>query len=88
MAGALRYSLAILVILHAPRLSYQKRLRNKGHLNSATEVLKDFSPGVFNRFYITHSKSSNSGNLEPKSELKIFPFHKVILKATVVNSDS
>ena len=30
------------------RFPYQKRFRNKGHLNLATEVLKDFRPGVFN----------------------------------------
>ena len=43
----------------------------------ATDVLKDFS----------HSKNSNSGNLELKNELIIFLFIKVTLKATVVNSD-
>ena len=33
---------------HAPRFPCQKRLRNERHLNLATEVLKDFSPRVFN----------------------------------------
>ena len=35
-------------LLEAPRFPYQKRFHNKGHLNLATEVLKGFSPGVFN----------------------------------------
>ena len=38
------------------------------------EVLKGFSPGVFNRFCVTQRKNSNSGNLEPKTELIIFLF--------------
>ena len=64
-------------MLKAPRFPYQKRLHNKGHLNLATEVLKGSGPGVFNRFCVTHSKSSNNENLEPKSELIIFLFLKV-----------
>ena len=44
-------------LLKAPRFSYQKRIHNKKHLNLATEVLKDFSPGVFNRLCVTHSKN-------------------------------
>ena len=35
-------------LLEAPRFPYQKRFHNKGHLNLAMEVLKGFSPGVFN----------------------------------------
>ena len=46
-------------LLKAPRFPYQKRKRihNKGHLNLATEVLKGFSPGVFNRLCVTHNKN-------------------------------
>ena len=75
-------------LLKALRFPYQKRLHDKEHLNLATEVLKGFSPGVLSRLCVTHSKSSNSRNLEPKIELIIFLFFKVALKATVVNSDS
>ena len=77
-------------LLKAPRFPYQKRIDNKEHLDLATEVLKDFSPGVFNRSCLTHKKKKiqNSGNLEPKSELIIFLFSKVNLKATTVNSNS
>ena len=75
-------------MLKALRFPYQKKLHNKGYLSLATEVLKGSSPGVFNKFCVTHSKSSNSEYLEPKSELTIFLFLKVTLKATVVNSDS
>ena len=35
-------------LLEAPRFPYQKRFHNKGHLNLATKVLKDFSSGLFN----------------------------------------
>ena len=44
-------------LLKAPRFPYQKRIQNKGHLNLATEVLKGFSPGVFNRLCVTHNKN-------------------------------
>ena len=54
-----------------PSFSYQKRLYSKGYLNLAKKILKSFSPGVFNRFCVTRSKSNNNGNLEPKSELII-----------------
>ena len=71
-------------LLKVPRFPYQKRLRNKGYLNLATEVLKDFSPGVFSRHYVNHIK-----NLEQrKFRADIFLFSKVTLKATAVNSDS
>ena len=43
-------------LLKVPRFLYQKRIHNKGHFNLATEVLKGFSPGVFNRLYATHNK--------------------------------
>ena len=39
------------------KVPYQKRIRNKGNHNLATEVLKGFSPGVFNRLYVTHNKN-------------------------------
>ena len=69
-----------------------------GNFNDLTEIclkfqgfpirfLKGFSPGVFNILSITHSKNSNKGNLELKSELICF-FFKRVLKATVVNSYS
>ena len=35
-------------LLEAPRFPYLKRFHNTGYLNLATEVLKGFSPGVFN----------------------------------------
>ena len=75
-------------LLKAPRFPYQKKLHNKGHLNLAAEVLNGFSPGVFKRFFVTPSKNSNSGNLEPNSELIKFLFLKVTLKPTILNSDS
>ena len=53
-----------------------------------TEVLGCFSPGVSNRLCVTHSKSSNNGNLEPKNGLIIFSLNKVILKARVATTDS
>ena len=69
-------------------LPYLKRLHSKGHLDLATEIVKGFSPDVFNSLYVNHSKSSNSGSLEPNSDLIIPFFYKLALKATVVNSDS
>ena len=74
--------------VESSRFPYLKRHCNKGHLNLVRELLKGFSPNVFNKLYVTHSKSSNKGNLEPKCELIIFSFFIVALKATVVNSDS
>ena len=56
-------------LLKDPRFLYHERLYNKLHLNLATEVLKDFSLNVFDRFYVTDTKSSGNGYLEPKSEL-------------------
>ena len=47
-------------LLKAPRFPYQKRIDNKEHLDLATEVLKDFSPGVFNRSCLTHTQKKNS----------------------------
>ena len=44
-------------LLKVPRFPYQKGIHNKGHLNLATEVLKGFSPGVFNRLYVIHNKN-------------------------------
>ena len=74
-----------MTLLKAPSFPYQKRLHNKAHSNLATEVLKDFSPGALNSVCVTHSKNSNSGNLEPESELIIFFFFKVTLTITVAN---
>ena len=70
-------------LLKVPRFRYQKGLHNKGTFNLATEVLKDYSPSIFNMLCVTQSKSSDNGNLEPKSKLKIFFFLKVALKAMV-----
>ena len=72
-------------LLKAPRFPYQKRIHNKGHLNLGTEVLKGFSSVVFKRLCVTHNKNLEQWKLEPKSELIIFPFSKVTLKATAVN---
>ena len=44
-------------LLKVSRFLYQKRIHNKGHLNLATAVLKDFSSGVFNRFYVNQNKT-------------------------------
>ena len=54
----------------------------------ATEVLKGFSPGIFNRLYITHNKNLEQWKFRTKEQAIIFLFSKVTLKATVVNSDS
>ena len=68
-------------LFKAPRFSYQKRFHNKGHLNFC------FWAGVFNRVYVTISKSSSSERVT-KCELIVFLFLKVALKATDVKSDS
>ena len=75
-------------LLKVPRFPYKNILHNKGHLNLGKEVLKAFSPRVFNRLCVTHSKSGINGNLEPKIELIVSFFFKVALKTTVVNSGS
>ena len=72
--------------MKVPVFLYLKRLHSKGHLDLAIEIMKGFSPDVFNRLCVNHSKSSNNGNLKPKSDLIIF--YKLALKATVDNSDS
>ena len=74
-------------LLKVPRFPYQKRFHNKGYLNLATETLTGFSLYAFNRLCVTHEKSSNNGNLEPKSQL-ISLFFKVALKAIVVYSNN
>ena len=75
-------------LLKVPRFHYKNALYYKEHLDLLTEVLKGFSPSVFKRPCVTHSKSSKNGNLESKSELIIFFFFKVALKASIVSSDS
>lgn len=70
----LQYSFTIPVILHryveSSKVSLlEKILDSKVHLNFATEVLKGFSPGLFNRLYVTHSKSNKNENHELKTEL-------------------
>ena len=79
-------------LFKVPRFPYLKSIHNKGHLNLATEILKSFSPGVFNRLYVTHDKNLGQRKFRPKerannSELIIFLFSKVTLKARAVNSD-
>ena len=46
-------------LLKATRFPYQKKftIRNTSNLNLATEALKGFSPGVFNRLCATHNKN-------------------------------
>ena len=74
-------------LLKVPRFPCQEKLHNKGNLNLAKKGSEGFiSPGAFNRICATRSKSINSRNLEPKSELIIFIFFKVVLKTAVVNS--
>ena len=38
-------------------LSNQKRIRNKRRLNLGREVMKAFTPGIFNRLCVNHSKN-------------------------------
>ena len=72
-------------LLKVLRFPYQKRLQNLGHFNLGKEILKGFSPDVFRKLCVSHSKSSNNGNFGPKNELAISPFlFKVATKATVV----
>ena len=52
----------------------KKRFHNKGHFNLATEVLKGFSPGVFNSPSFnsqcdTHSKTKTSYNKSLRYEV-------------------
>lgn len=75
-------------LLKVQRFPYQKRRHNKGNFTLPTEVLKSYSPDLFNRSCVTQSKSKKNGNLEPKSELITFFFFKVTLKATGFNSGS
>ena len=76
-------------LLKAPRLPYQIRIRNKGRLNLAREVLNGFSPGVFNRLCVTHNKNLEQRKFRTKERANIiFLFSEVTLKATAVNSDS
>ena len=52
------------MILHGSvensRFPYKKRFHNKGSINLAKQVLKGFSPGVFNILCVTHSKSNKT----------------------------
>ena len=52
-----QFQLYYMDLLKAPRFPDQKRIHNKGHLTLATEVLKGFSPGVFNSFCVNHNKN-------------------------------
>ena len=44
-------------LLKAPRFPNQKRIHNKEHLSLATEILKGFSPGIFNSLGVNHNKN-------------------------------
>ena len=63
---AFQCSLAIPEILNLsvkiPRLPYQKRFYNKGHLTLAAEVLEGFAPSVFNRLCEIHDKNNKNGD--------------------------
>ena len=74
-------------LLKVKRFSYRKRLHNIGQYSLVAAGLKDFSPGVFKRLFVTHNKSTNNGSLGPKNELITFSSFKVAPKVTVVNSD-
>ena len=51
-----------------PRFPYQEKIQNKEHLNLATDVLKDFSPGNFNRLCVTHSKNLEQRKFRSKEQ--------------------
>ena len=53
-------------LFKVPRFHYLKSIHNKGRLNLATEVLKSFSPGVFNRLYVTQDKNLEQWKFRPK----------------------
>ena len=55
-------------LLKAPRFPYQKRIHHKGHLNLATEVLRGFSPGVFNSAFVTHNKHLEQQKIRTKEQ--------------------
>ena len=54
--------------LKTPRFPCEKRIHSKGHLNLTTEVLKDFSPGVFNRLCVTHYKNLEQRKFRTKQQ--------------------
>ena len=55
-------------LLKVPKFHYQKRIHNKEHPNLATEVLKGFSSGVFNRFYVAHNKNLEQRKFRTKEQ--------------------
>ena len=63
-------------LLKVPRFPYQKRIHNKGHLDLATEVLKGFSLGVFNRLYVTHNKNLEQRKFRTKERAINISFSK------------
>ena len=82
-------------LLKAPRFPYEKRIHNKGHLNLATEVLKGFSPGVFNMVCVTHNENLEQRKFRTKARANnIYLFKSYSesygypLKATAINSYS
>ena len=59
-------------LLKAPRFPNQNRIQNEGHLNLATEVLKGFSTGVFNRLCVTHNKNLGQREFRTKEQANNF----------------
>ena len=55
--------------LKTPKFPYQKRVHNKGHLNSATEALKGYSPGVFNRLSVNHNRNLEQRKFRTKERV-------------------
>lgn len=54
------------------KIFHKKRFGNKGYLKLAIDLLNGFSSNVFNRPYVTHSKSNMIKNLELRSKLIAF----------------
>ena len=71
-------------LLKVPNFPYRKRFHNKGQLSLATEVLKGFSKGVSNKFYVTHRKTIKTNIKNGKVNWE----HLEARKTTVVHSDS
>ena len=73
-----------------PKLAYQKRFYNKGHLNLETEFLIRFSSGFFNRLCENSQQQKNKNeNYELRTaERAASIFLKLVPKAMVASSDS
>ena len=55
-------------LLKGPRFPYQKRIHNKGDFSLEIEALKGFSPGVFNKLYVTHNKNLEQRKFRMKEQ--------------------